>query len=105
TLSDSNAGVNYKFPKAFDDFVVLSGIHYKVVLGSASIAAGTLHINAGVQNLAFVKLVGVVFTTDNWATVHTPFGNFDHTMSSGLDVWTINAPLGAAAAMTLALFY
>jgi hypothetical protein len=33
--------------------------------GTASIAAGTLHITAGVQNLAFAKAVGGVFTTDN----------------------------------------
>jgi hypothetical protein len=105
TFWDNNAGANYKFPKAFDDFVVLSGINYKVVLGTASIAAGTLHITAGVQNLAFAKVVGGVFTTDNWATVQTAFGNFDHTMSSGLEVWTINAPVGAATAMTFALFY
>ena len=26
-------------------------------------------------------------------------------MSSGLEVWTINAPVGAATAMTFALFY
>ena len=91
TFWDNNAGANYKFPKAFDDFAVLSGINFKVVLGTASIAAGTLHITAGVQNLEFAKIVGAVFTTDNWSTVQTAFGNSDHAMTSGVEVWVIDA--------------
>jgi Carbohydrate/starch-binding module (family 21) len=105
TFFDNNVGANYKFPKAFDDFVALSGIHYKVVLGSAFSFGGTLHISAGVQNLAFEKVVGAVFTTDDFATVHTAFGNFERTMSSGLEVWTINAPVDAFTPVTFALFY
>lgn len=102
---DNNAGANYTFPKAFDDFVALSGIRYPVVLGSAGIGAGILHISVGIQNLAFAKVVGALYTTDNWATTKTAFGGFERTMPSGLEIWAVNAPVGAANPVKFALFY
>lgn len=105
TFYDNNAGANYKFPQAFDEFLATTGIRYPIVLGSAGIGGGVLHISAGVQNLAFAKVVGAIFTTDNWATAHTAFGAFANTMSSGLEVWTIDAPVGSATTAKFALFY
>ncbi len=105
TYWENKNGMNYQFPQAFDEFVALTGINYEVVLGTASLAGTTLHVDVGVQNLAFDKVVGIVFTTDNWATVQTAFGSNVSTMKSGLEVWHITAPLGPAAEVRLAVFY
>ena len=102
---DNNGGINYKFSQAFDEFLALPGNNYKVVLGTASLASGLLHVAVGVQNLAFNKVVGIVFTTDNWATTQTAFGNFSSTMKSGLEVWNITASIGTATEVKLAVFY
>lgn len=105
TFWDNNGGMNYKFPQAFDEFVVLAGNNYKVVLGTASLAGTTLHVTVGVQNLAFGKVVGIVFTTDNWVTQQTAYGNYDSTMKSGLEVWHVTAAAVPATEVKLAVFY
>ncbi len=105
TYWDNNGGMNYKFPQAFDEFVALSGSNYKVVLGNASLAASTLNVSAAVQNLAYSKVVGIVFTTDNWATVKTAYGTYNFTMKSGLEVWKITAPVSVATEVKFAIFY
>jgi len=101
----NNAWMNYKFPQVFDEFAVLAGKNYKVVLGTASLAAATLHVDVGVQNLAYDKVVGVVFTADNWATVQTAFGNHTWTMKSGIEVWDVTAAVGLATEVKFAIFY
>ena len=105
TYWDNNGGMNYKFPQAFDEFLALAGNNYKVVLGTAFLAGTTLDVDVGVQNLAFNKVVGIVFTTDNWATVQTALGNFSSTMKSGLEVWNVTAPVGSATEVRFAIFY
>jgi len=105
TYWDNNGGANYKFPQAFDEFVVLAGSSDKAVLGNASLAGSTLSVNVGVQNLAFSKVVGVVFTTNNWATFQTAFGHYNFTMKSGLEVWAVTAPVGPATEVQFAIFY
>jgi hypothetical protein len=105
TYWDKNGWANYKFPQAFDEFVVLTGADYKVVLGTAGISAQTLRVDVGVQNLAYAKVVGIVFTTDNWATVQTAYGGFGSTMKSGLEVWRIAVPVGTANDVRFAIFY
>ena len=105
TYWDNNAGKNYPFPKAFDEFVALAGDHYKVVLGDAGLAGGTLKVNIGAQNLAYDKTLGIVFTTNNWATSHTEFAHYSYTMESGLEVWQANAAVGAASEVQFAIFY
>lgn len=102
---DSNSGTNYKFPQVFDSFAVLAGKNYQIVLGSASLAGATLHARIGLQNLAYNKVVGIVFTTDNWATVKTAYAQYQSTMSSGMELWDVTAPVGSATEVTLALFY
>lgn len=105
TYWDNKDGLNYQFPQAFDQFIALAGNSYKVVLGTASMAGATLHVDVGVQNLAYNKVVGIVFTTDNWTTVQTAFGYYTFTMKSGLEVWHITAPAGAATEVRFAVFY
>jgi hypothetical protein len=105
TYWDNNNWMNYKFPQVFDDFAVLAGNNYKVVLGNASLAGRSLNVISGVQNLAFDKEVGVVFTTDNWATVHTAYCSYNRNMSSGVEVWAVTVPIGAATDVWFAIFY
>jgi hypothetical protein len=105
TYWDNNGWQNYKFPQAFDEFVALAGTNYKVVLGTATLAGGTLHVDVGVQNLAYAKVVGIVYTTDNWATVQTAFAAYSSTMKSGLEVWHVSAPTGAATEAKFAILY
>jgi hypothetical protein len=105
TFWDNNGGMNYTFPQAFDEFVALSGNNYKVVLATAFLAGTALEVTLGVQNLAFNKVVGILFTTDNWATVQTAHGNFTSTMKSGLEVWHVTAAIGSATEVKLAVFY
>jgi len=102
---DNNGWKNYRFPQVFDDFAVIAGRNYKVVLGTASLAAGAIHVSIGVQNLAYEKVVGIVYTTDNWATVQIVYAHYSFTMKSGLEVWQLTAPVGAATDVELALFY
>jgi hypothetical protein len=105
TYWDNNAGKNYRFPQAFDAFVALTGIHYPVVMATAGMAGSKLNVTAGVQNLAYEKVVGIVYSTDNWATAQTAYGNYSSTMESGLEVWHIGAPVGSAAEVRFAVFY
>jgi hypothetical protein len=102
---DNNGGMNYKFPQVFDAFAVLTGNNYKVVLGTANLAGTTLEVTVGVQNLDYNKVVGIVFTTDNWATVQTAYGYYGSTMTSGLEVWHVTVPVGSATEVSLAVFY
>ena len=105
TFWDNNAGLNYQFPQAFDEFAALTGNSYKVILGSANLSGATLQVDVSVQNLAFNKAVGIVFTTDNWTTAQTAFGSFVSTMKSGLEVWHVSAPVGTATEVSFAIFY
>ncbi|MCX7114083.1 MAG: hypothetical protein NTX45_29240 [Proteobacteria bacterium] len=105
TYWDNNGWMNYIFPQVADDFAALAGKGYKVVLGKANLADSTLHIDIGVQNIAYHKVVGIVFTTDNWATVQTAYANYRWTMNSGLEVWEVLAAVGAATEAKFAVFY
>ena len=105
TYWDNNGWKNYKFPQAFDEFIVLAGNDYKVVLGSANLSGATLHVNVGVQNLSYTKVVGIVYSTNNWATAQTAYGNYTWTMKSGLEVWQVGVPVGSATEVQFAIFY
>ena len=64
-----------------------------------------MHVDVGVKNLAYNKVVGIFFTTDNWATVQTALGSYSSTMKSGLEVWQIAVPVGSATEVKFAIFY
>ena len=102
---DNNGGKNYKFPIAADEFIALAGAEYKVVLGVAGMSGGVFNISIGVQNLAFNKVVRVIFTTDDWTTVQTAFASYSSTMESGLEVWKATAPVGSAGDVKFAILY
>lgn len=102
---DNNSRMNYQFPQVMDDFAALTGQRYPVILGSARLAAPTLHVDIGVQNIDYHKVVGILFTTDNWATVQTAYANYRWTMQSGLEVWEVLAAVGSATEVRFAIFY
>jgi hypothetical protein len=102
---DNNAGADYVFPKAFDEFNALSGRQSPVLLGQASIGGGQLTALIAVQNLAYSKVVGIIYTTDNWATNHLAYASYNWTMTSGLEVWRLQVALGAATNVKFAVFY
>ena len=57
-------------------------------------SSGNLNVGVLVQNIAFQKQVGIVYTTDNWLTFKNAFGN--HTQSfprkhSGIWAWCCGA--------------
>src|SRR5262249_34437209 len=79
--------------------------NYKVVLEMATLADSMIHVDIGVQNLAYAKVVGIVFTTDNWATVRTAYGTYSSTMMNGLEVWQVAATVGSATEVKFAIFY
>jgi hypothetical protein len=105
TYWDNNDGGDYLFPKAYDEFNAITGRQCPVILGEASINGTQLVALVGIQNLAYTKTVGIVYTVDNWATVKTAYGSYYWTMSSGLEVWRIQAGVGAASEVKLAVFY
>jgi hypothetical protein len=76
----------------------------KVMLGEATLAVPTLHVEIGVQNLAYEKAVGIVFTTDNWTTVQTAYGTHSSTEMDHLEVWKVAAGVGSATEVKFAVF-
>lgn len=106
TFWDNNGGGNYVQPPVFDEFDALLGLEPEIVQGSAGFSDAThVRVLAAVKNLAFAKQVGMVFTTDGWATANVASGNFDHMLKSGNEVWAIPAAVGAATRVEYALFY
>jgi hypothetical protein len=106
TYWDNNGGADYIFPYvSYENFSTLSGAKYKVVLGDAKLDSGMLHVYIAVQNLAYHKIVGILFTTNDWHTVQTVYGTYDRTMNSGLEVWHVNVPVGFASKVDFTIFY
>jgi hypothetical protein len=79
--------------------------HTEVAIRSATLAAPTLHVEIAVQNLAYDKAVGVVFTTNHWGTVQTAYGTYRSTLASGAERWQVAATVGPAATVEFAAFY
>lgn len=75
-------------------------------------SSGNLNVGVLVQNIAFQKQVGIVYTTDNWLTFQNAFGN--HTQSFpppstphqlNAELWNILAPVGVGAKGQYTVFY
>jgi WD40 repeat protein len=80
----------------------------QVGLEAASLAPPTLHVEIGVRNLAYTKVVGIVFTTDNWATEQTAYGIYDSTVwskTSDFEMWKVAPTVGSATEVRFAIFY
>ncbi|GEM_PF-1655460 len=105
TYWDNNAGWDYVFPKAYDEFNAITGRESPVVLGQASVSGGQLVALAAIQNLAYAKVVGIVYTVDDWQTVQVAYASYHWTMSSGLEVWRVQAMVGSSTDVQFALFY
>jgi hypothetical protein len=102
---DNNDGWDYVFPKAFDEFNALTGRQSPVVLGQASITGGQLAAFIAIQNLVYSKIVGILYTTDDWATSHVAYASYNWTMTSGLEVWRLQIAIGSATEVKFAAFY
>lgn len=103
---DNAGGGNYKQPPVFDEFDALLGHAQNVVLGSSRFSDAThIQVFAAVRNLAFVKHVGMVFSNNGGATFNAVEGAFSVTLKSGIEVWKIEAPIGAAKRVDFAIFY
>jgi Carbohydrate/starch-binding module (family 21) len=106
TFFDNNGGANYKQPQVFDEFDALLGRVPQVVHGTSGFSDTThISVTAALKNLAFAKQVGIVFTTNNWATTGVAFGGFSHMLKSGNEVWTVSAAIGNAKRVDFAIFY
>ena len=106
TFFDNNDGANYKQPQVFDEFDALVGRAPQVVHATSGFSDAThIKVTAAVKNLAFAKQVGIVFTTNNWASSAVAFGGFSHMLKSGDEVWTVNATVGTALHVDFAIFY
>jgi hypothetical protein len=106
TFFDNNGAANYTQPQVFDEFDALLGRVPQVVHATSGFSDAThIRISAAVKNLAFVKQVGIVFTTNGWLTSAVAFGNFSHTLKSGNEVWNVDALVGTANHVDFAIFY
>jgi len=108
---DNNGGLNYHMFPASDDLTI--GVP-QVVGGPASFptpAASTFAVPVAVRNLGFSKIVGIRYTTDNWATSTEVTGFFGRTSSPAVggaastETWNISAVVGSAAHIQYAVFY
>jgi len=106
TFWDNNGGADYIQPQVFDEFDALLGRVPNVVLATSGFSDAThVRILSAVKNLAFAKQVGIVYTTDGWATASVANGAFDHMLKSGNEVWVTSAFVGAAKRVEFAVFY
>jgi Starch/carbohydrate-binding module (family 53)/Carbohydrate/starch-binding module (family 21) len=102
---DNNAGRNYRQPQVFDEFDALLGLVPAIVLGARSFSDAThVRVLAALKNLAFVKDVGVVYTTNGWASGHVAACSFQRTLKSGNEVWEATFAVGSATRVEFALF-
>jgi hypothetical protein len=116
TFWDNNAGFNYALDThaaESTDGVGSVALNANVLeVGQNLDAAGKLTVDVIVRNLAFVKQVGLVFTTNNWASFQNAFGTFQqrfpplgapHQIDAQL--WEIAAPVGVGQHGQYAVFY
>ena len=116
TYWDNNSGFNYTLDAVAAEDV--DGIGSALLtanvqsVGFEVDAGGNLTIDVLVRNLAYVKQVAIVYTTDNWVTFHNmsggwkqsypPFG-LAHQVNA--ELWTVSASVGAGKHGQFAVFY
>jgi hypothetical protein len=73
--------------------------------------AGQLVTGILVRDAAYAKQVGIVYTTDHWATAHTVYANFDEqfppldaTYQLPAELWHVSVPLGPGQSGEFAAF-
>jgi hypothetical protein len=74
--------------------------------------SGNLFLDVLVKNLAYAKQVGIVYTTDNWATFQNAFGAYQQSyppastpQQINAELWRVVAPTGAGNTGQFAVFY
>lgn len=107
TFWDNNSGFNYLLDThaaGQRDGVgsVVLGTNV-MSFGRGGVDGGNLKVDVLVRNLAFSKQVGIVFSADNWATVHTALGSFKETFpplnapnQPNAESWHVSVPVGGA---------
>jgi hypothetical protein len=116
TFWDNNSGFNYVLDAVAAEEI--DGIGTALLTSNVQSvgfdldAGGNLAIDILVTNLAYVKQVAVVYTTDNWATFHNVFGAWQQSYPPfGLahqinaELWTVSASVGAGKHGQFAVFY
>jgi hypothetical protein len=105
TYRDDNDGAGYHAPLVTDDFAVVLGRSFTVALGLARLSGGALTAAVALRHLAYEKAVGLVFTTDAWATARIAEAAYHRTVAGGVEVWTARAPVSDVRAVELAVYY
>jgi len=93
---DSNDGNNYT--------VAIAGLynfntpHYllksvDVALNDATVANKVFSGRIAVKNIAYQKVVKVLFTTDNWVANHEISAVYNSSTANGDELWTFNTPV------------
>jgi len=123
---DNNSGYNYSLDGTFGvaDAITSAVIGPPVLAGwgpslrlpggaSPGVDSnGNLHVGVVVQNLAYAKQVGIVYTTNNWQTFQYAFGSYFQSLPPAstphqvnAETWQIVAPVGVGASGEYAAFY
>jgi hypothetical protein len=106
TYWDNNDGWNYQsIDYGYDELNVITGRYFPVIHGQSTLTSSSLTVYAGIQNLAYEKTVGLVYTTDNWVTYDTIYASYLWTMKSGLEVWKFDKSLSNVSKVEFAIFY
>jgi hypothetical protein len=114
TYWDNNSGYDYRLDTvaAQTDGIGTAIINPNVLVVAVDVLAGTLNVLMLVKNIQFAKTVGIVYTTDNWATFHTAPAGYQKNypppkqpQQADAELWEVNVPLGAGANGWFAAFY
>jgi hypothetical protein len=112
---DSNGGHNYSLDYRAAESTVGIGtavINPALLAVSWEVdAAGNLAVDVLVKNVAFVKQVAIVYTTNNWLTLQNAFGNYSQSLAPvgsphqlNAELWEIVAPVGEGVRGQFAAF-
>lgn len=105
TYWDNNNWKDYSIKDDAYDFNVVTGCHFPIVLGDAGLTRQKFTVFAGVQNLAYEKTIGLVYTTDGWKDYRNIYAKYLRTLRSGLEVWKFELDIHHVSSIDFALFY
>jgi hypothetical protein len=111
TYWDNNGGSDYHVPTEHTSSVSLLGRDVQVArLEDSAIDATHLQIRACVKNLAYDKVVGIVYTTDNWASApQIAYGHYvggdGTTCDPCTEIWEIDVAVPSGQTVKYAVFY
>jgi hypothetical protein len=112
-LWDNNSGFDYRLDTgaAHTDGVGTVALGADVRVAEWGLTGSTLAVDVIARNLAVLKQVGVVWTTDGWSTFQNAFGTFTESYppasaphQPSAELWTVKAPVGTGAHGQFAAF-